>query len=66
MAKQPQMMMQVFPIIFFSDWVKGKAVAYMTSRIEQLEKETQELTAMRSKVEAFDMKNAELLQRAGT
>ena len=37
----------------------------MTNRIETLEKERQELDAMRSKVEAFDIKNAELLQRAG-
>jgi hypothetical protein len=37
----------------------------MTSRIEQLEKEKQEVLAMRSKVESFDVKNAELLQRAG-
>lgn len=65
MARQPQMIAQVFPIIFFTDWLKGKAVAYMTSRVEQLEKESQELVAMRSKVEAFDIKNAELLQRAG-
>jgi hypothetical protein len=64
-ARQPKMMAQILPIIFLSDWVKGKAVAYMTSRIEQLEKETQEVVATRSKVESFDMKNAELLQRAG-
>lgn len=65
MARQPRMMAQIFPIIFFSDWVKGRAVAYMTSRIEQLQKEVQELSAIRSKVESFDIKNAELLQRAG-
>lgn len=65
MARQPKMMAQIFPIVFFTDWMKGRAVAYMTSRIEQLQKETQEVAAVRSKVEAFDMKNAELLQRAG-
>ncbi|KAL3915209.1 MAG: hypothetical protein SGILL_005755, partial [Bacillariaceae sp.] len=43
----------------------GRAVSYMTNRIENLEKEVQELNAVRSKVEQFDMKNAELLQRAG-
>ncbi len=59
------MMAQIFPIIFFSDWIKGRAVTYMTSRIEQLQKEVQDLTSIRSKVEAFDIKNAELLQRAG-
>jgi hypothetical protein len=65
MARQPKMMAQIFPIIFFTDWLKGRAVYYMTTRIEQLEKETQDIAAMRGKVEAFDMKNAELLQRAG-
>jgi hypothetical protein len=66
MARQPKMMAQIFPFIFVADWCKGKAVAYMTSRIEKLQKETQELQSIRSKVESFDMKNAELLQRAGT
>jgi len=65
MGRQPKLVAQIFPIIFFSDWLKGRAVSYMTNRIEQLERETQELTAIRSKVEQFDMKNAELLQRAG-
>ena len=65
MMKQPKMVAQIFPIIFMTDWMKGRAVAYMTSRIEHLEKETQQLMAMRSKVESFDIKNAELLQRAG-
>lgn len=65
MARQPKMMVQIFPIIFLTDWAKGRAVSYMTSRIEQLQKEVQELSSIRSKVEAFDIKNAELLQRAG-
>ena len=65
MARQPKMMAQIFPIVFFTDWCKGRAVAYMTSRIEALQRDMQELQAMRNKVEAFDMKNAELLQRAG-
>lgn len=65
MTRQPKMMAQIFPVIFLTDWVKGRAVSYMTSRIETLQKETQELGSIRSKVEAFDIKNAELLQRAG-
>jgi energy-coupling factor transporter ATP-binding protein EcfA2 len=65
MSKQPTMIAQIFPIIFLSDWLKGRVVTYMTQRIEHLEKEIQELNAVRSKVEQFDMKNAELLQRAG-
>jgi len=66
MMRQPKIIAQIFPIIFCTDWLKGRAVAYMTGRIEHLERETQQLVAMRSKVESFDIKNAELLQRAGS
>jgi hypothetical protein len=65
MAKQPKMIAQIFPIIFASDWLKGRAVSYMTNRIEDLEKDVQELNAIRSKVESFDLKNSELLHRSG-
>eukprot|EP00980_Cylindrotheca_fusiformis_P001749 scaffold405_cov132-Cylindrotheca_fusiformis.AAC.1 len=65
MMRQPKMMAQLFPIIFVTDWMKGRAVSYMTTRIEHLEKETQQLASMRAKVESFDIKNAELLLRAG-
>jgi hypothetical protein len=65
MMRQPKMVAQIFPIIFVTDWMKGRVVAYMTNRIEHLEKERQQLVSMRSKVESFDIKNAELLQRAG-
>jgi len=64
-AKSPQMMVQIFPFIFVSDWLNGKAINYMTTRVESLQKGINELTAIRSKTEAFDMKNAELLQRSG-
>lgn len=65
MAKQPKMIAQLFPIIFISDWLKGRAVSYMTTRIEDLEKDIQELNAVRSKIESFDLKNSELLHRSG-
>jgi hypothetical protein len=65
MGRHPKMIAQIFPIIFFSDWVKGRIVSYMTNRIEQLEKDIQELNAVRAKVEQFDMKHGELLQQAG-
>ena len=64
-SKTPQMMAQIFPIIFLTDWVKGKAINYMTTRVETLQKEINELSAIQSKIESFDMKNAELLQRSG-
>ena len=65
MSKQPKMIGQIFPIIFVTDWLKGRAVSYMTNRIEDLEKDIQELNAVRSKVESFDLKNSELLYRSG-
>lgn len=64
-SKTPQMMAQIFPIIFLTDWAKGRAVTYMTTKVETLQKEINELSAIRSKIESFDMKNAELLQRSG-
>mmetsp|Transcript_24381 Transcript_24381/g.57387 ORF Transcript_24381/g.57387 Transcript_24381/m.57387 type:complete len:877 (-) Transcript_24381:2265-4895(-) len=65
MTKQPKMIAQIFPIIFITDWLKGRAVSYMTNRIEDLEKDIQELNAVISKVESFDLKNSELLHRSG-
>jgi len=65
MSRQPMLVVTVFPFIFLSDWVKASAVSYMTKQIETLQKEIQDLKAVRSKVEAFDIKNAELLQRSG-
>lgn len=37
----------------------------MTTRVEALQKEIKELSAVRGTIEAFDIKNAELLQRSG-
>jgi hypothetical protein len=65
MSRQPLLVVQVFPFIILSDWLKAAAVSYMTTKIETLQKEIQDLSAVRSKVESFDIKNAELLQRSG-
>ena len=65
MSRQPMLVVTIFPFIFLSDWIKAYAVSYMTTQIEDNQKEIQELSAIRSKVESFDMKNAELLQRSG-
>ena len=65
MAKQPWLVVQVLPFILLSDYVKASAVAFLTNKIEAFQKEMQELSAIRSKVEAYDMKNAGLLLRSG-
>ena len=64
-SRTPEMMATIFPIIFLSDWIKGRAITYMTTRVETLQKEIKELSAVRLNIEAFDIKNAELLQRSG-
>ena len=65
MMRQPMLVVQITPFIFGSDFVKAKFMAYLTTTIEKLNSEKIELEAMRTKVEAYDLKNAELLQRSG-
>jgi len=65
MAKQPMLIVQIFPLIFISDWVKASIVSFMTARIETLRQEIMDLKSTRTRVESYDMKNAELLQRGG-
>jgi len=65
-TRQPLLVAQITPFIFGSDFLKGKIMAFLTTNIERLQKESAETTAVRTKVEAFDMKNAELLQRSGS
>jgi len=64
-VKQPSLLIKIFPFIFLSDFIKARLVATVTNEVERLQKEAKEIQSIRSKVEAFDMKNAELLQRAG-
>ena len=66
MARQPWLVVQVFPFIMLTDWVKASAVTYLTTKIEHLQEELQHWRAIRTKVESFDLKNAELLHRSGS
>mmetsp|Transcript_42112 Transcript_42112/g.127756 ORF Transcript_42112/g.127756 Transcript_42112/m.127756 type:complete len:630 (-) Transcript_42112:1259-3148(-) len=63
--KQPGLLVQIFPLIFFSDIIKARLVSTITNKVEMLDKEAREIKEIRRKVEAFDMKNAELLHRSG-
>ena len=65
MSRQPWLVAQVFPFIMISDWMKASAVAFLTRRIEKLQEELQQWQAIRTKVESFDLKNAEFLHRSG-
>jgi len=63
--RQPMLLVQIFPFVFFTDFVKARLVAFVTTTVERLETDAKDIKAIRTKVEAFDMKNAELLQRSG-
>jgi ribosomal protein S18 len=66
MMRQPMLVAQITPFIFGSDFVNAKILAYLTTRIEEYKKDSMEIQSIRTKVESFDMKNADLLQRSGT
>jgi hypothetical protein len=63
--KTPMVMAQILPIIFVSDYLKGVIINHMTTRVESLRKQVRHLDDIRTKIESFDLKNAELLQRSG-
>merc|ERR1712238_42658 len=49
----------------FSDWIKSTIVASITNEVERINKEVKDLESMRTKVEQYDLKNSELIQRSG-
>lgn len=64
-ARQPMLLVKIFPMIFVTDVIKGRIVASVTDRVEEFQREAREVNSIRQKVEQFDMKNAELLRRSG-
>merc|ERR1712194_828976 len=64
-AKQPMMMLKIFPLILMSDWIKSTIVAAITAEVEKVNKEVKDLESMRTKVEQYDLKSSELIQRSG-
>jgi len=64
-AKQPMMLLQITPMILFADWIKSTIVAAITTEVERVNKEVKDLESMRTKVEQYDLKNSELIQRSG-
>jgi len=65
-ARQPMLLIKIFPFIFITDMLKGRIVASVTDKVEELQREARDVNSVRQKVEQFDMKNAELLRRSGT
>jgi len=64
-AKQPMMLLKITPMILFADWIKSTIVSAITTEVERVNKEVKDLESMRTKVEQYDLKNSELIQRSG-
>jgi len=64
-SRQPLLLVKIFPFIFLTDMLKGRIVASVTDKVEQIQREARDVNSIRQKVEQFDMKNAELLRRSG-
>eukprot|EP00588_Corethron_pennatum_P024073 CAMPEP_0194332058 /NCGR_PEP_ID=MMETSP0171-20130528/57857_1 /TAXON_ID=218684 /ORGANISM="Corethron pennatum, Strain L29A3" /LENGTH=721 /DNA_ID=CAMNT_0039093759 /DNA_START=421 /DNA_END=2586 /DNA_ORIENTATION=- len=64
-AKQPMLVLKITPLILLSDWIKSQIVAAITTEVERVNEEVKNLQSMRTKVEQYDLKNAELIQRSG-
>lgn len=64
-AKQPMLLIKITPMILLSDWIKSTIVATITTEVERVNKEVKDLESMRTKVEQYDLKNSELIQRSG-
>mmetsp|Transcript_30627 Transcript_30627/g.46378 ORF Transcript_30627/g.46378 Transcript_30627/m.46378 type:complete len:824 (+) Transcript_30627:25-2496(+) len=64
--RQPLLVIQITPLIFGSDYIKARVMAFLTTNIEKFRKQSMEIESIRSKIESFDLKNAEILQRSGT
>lgn len=60
-ARQPLLLVKIFPFIFVTDMLKGRIVASVTDKVEQFQREARDVNSVRQKVEQFDMKNAELV-----
>lgn len=64
-SRQPGLLVKIFPFIIITDVIKGRIVASVTDKIEELDRDARDINAVRQKVEQFDLKNAELLRRSG-
>jgi len=64
-AKQPMLLIQITPLILLSDYVKSTIVSTITTETERISKEVKEKEALRNRIEQYDIKNSELIQRSG-
>jgi len=65
MAREPMLIASTFPFIILADKFQAWVVASLTDEIQRLSVKAKDLKTVRTKMEAFDLKNADLLQRSG-
>ena len=65
LTRQPLLLLKIFPFILLTDLTKARVVATITSEIERLEMKKRDITSIRTRVEQFDLKNSDLVQRSG-
>jgi ABC-type multidrug transport system fused ATPase/permease subunit len=63
--RQPLLLVKIFPFIMLSDLVKARIVATITSEVERLAMKKGVLESKRTRMEQFDLKNSDLIQRSG-
>jgi ABC-type multidrug transport system fused ATPase/permease subunit len=64
-AKQPMLLIKITPLILFSDYIKSTIVSTITTETERMKKEVKEKESLRNRIEQYDLKNSELIQRSG-
>eukprot|EP00560_Eucampia_antarctica_P006250 CAMPEP_0197827414 /NCGR_PEP_ID=MMETSP1437-20131217/4194_1 /TAXON_ID=49252 ORGANISM="Eucampia antarctica, Strain CCMP1452" /NCGR_SAMPLE_ID=MMETSP1437 /ASSEMBLY_ACC=CAM_ASM_001096 /LENGTH=685 /DNA_ID=CAMNT_0043428243 /DNA_START=646 /DNA_END=2703 /DNA_ORIENTATION=- len=64
-ARQPFLLVKIFPFILVSDLFKARIVATITSEVERLGMRIGQVRATRTRIENFDLKNSDLVQRSG-
>merc|ERR1719276_166937 len=64
-AKQPMLLIKITPLILLTDYVKSSVVSTITTEIERPNKLIKDTESIRTRVEQYDLKNSELIQRSG-
>jgi hypothetical protein len=65
MAREPMLILNTFPFILVADKFKGWVSAMFTNEIQRIHTVSKDMKTVRNRIESFDLKNADLLQRSG-
>jgi len=65
-SNQPSLLVKIFPFVILSDYIKALISSTLTSEVERIGVKVKDLESIRTKVEEFDLKNSDLIQRSGS